>query len=229
MIRRDVAVVFDLDGTLVDSDAFDGNLYIEAIREVIGSAEVDESWRRYRHVTDAGVLAQIMEEHGMADAEDLRVRVRDVFGSKIQRHLAHGGACEAIPGARAAIEQLRANRYKIGIATGGWGHTARMKLSHAGIPLEGLVLTSSDDSYDRVEIMTACLRHLGGTPDRAVYVGDGLWDLEASQRAGWGFIGVGEKLKGLCATWIEDFTDPAWQLSHNNALHRTAFSRGVGA
>jgi phosphoglycolate phosphatase-like HAD superfamily hydrolase len=59
--------------------------------------------------------------------------------------------------------------------------------------------------------MNACLRIFGGTPDRAVYVGDGPPDVEASRRAGWQFIGVGEKLKGLCSPWIKDFTDPAWR------------------
>lgn len=87
-----------------------------------------------------------------------------------------------------------------------------MKLDHAGIPAGNLVIASSDDSADRVEIMTACLDRLGGVPDRAIYVGDGLWDLEASRKAGWAFIGVGEKLRGRCANWISDFTDSGWQL-----------------
>lgn len=220
-------VIFDLDGTLVDSDAFDGALYIEAVRQVVGSVDIDESWRKYRHVTDAGVLAQILEESGLSDTDHLKVQVREVFGSKIQRHLAQGGRCECIGGAKAAIVELQAAGYTIGIATGGWGHTARMKLAHIGLPFEHLVLTSSDDNLDRVEIMNACLRRIGGTPDRAVYVGDGRWDLEASRRAGWRFIGVGEKLRGLCTPWIADFTDPAWQMLYNNALRRTAVSGSV--
>jgi phosphoglycolate phosphatase-like HAD superfamily hydrolase len=220
-------VIFDLDGTLVDSDAFDGALYGEAVREVIGDVDIDESWRRYRHVTDAGVLAQIIEERGLPRSDDLEVRIRAVFGAKVQRYLAQGGRCECVPGAKAAIEELQTAGCAVGIATGGWGHTARMKLAHAGIPFENLVLTSSDDSFDRVEIMSACLQRLGGTPERAVYVGDGQWDLEASRRAGWRFVGVGEKLKGVCVPWVANFVDPAWQMSYNNALLRRLSSERV--
>jgi phosphoglycolate phosphatase-like HAD superfamily hydrolase len=205
-------VVFDLDETLVDSDAFDGELYIAAVRQVLGDVEIDDSWRRYRHVTDAGVLAQIIDEVGVADADRVKAEVRNLFGSLVQRHLANGGACVAIPGARDALELLQSSGYKVGLATGGWGHTARMKLDHAGIPAESLVIASSDDSPDRVEIMTTCLQRLGGVPDQAIYIGDGVWDLEASRMAGWAFIGVGAKLRGRCEKWIADFTDQAWRL-----------------
>jgi phosphoglycolate phosphatase-like HAD superfamily hydrolase len=204
--------VFDLDGTLVDSDAFDGDLYIAAVRQVIGDVEIDGSWRRYRHVTDAGVLAQIIEEHDVSDGDRVNSQVRDLFGSLVQRYLAGGGSCVAIAGAKDALWRLRSRGYRVGVATGGWGHTARMKLDHAGIEADGLVIASSDDSADRVEIMTTCLRRLGGDPDHAIYVGDGLWDLEASRKAGWAFIGVGERLRGRCENWIADFTDAAWQL-----------------
>jgi phosphoglycolate phosphatase-like HAD superfamily hydrolase len=209
------AVIFDLDGTLVESVAFDGALYSEAVREIIGDVDVDASWLSYRHVTDAGVLSQIIEEHRVPHAVEVEARVREVFGAKVQRHLEQGGLCECVPGARAAIRELQSAGCAVGIATGGWGHTARMKLAHAGVPFDNLVLTSSDDSFDRVEIMRACLRRLGGAPERATYVGDGPWDLEASRRAGWRFIGVGEKLKGLCQPWVANFVDPAWQMSHN--------------
>jgi phosphoglycolate phosphatase-like HAD superfamily hydrolase len=206
-------VVFDLDGTLVDSDGFDGDLYIAAVREVVGDVEVDGSWQKYQHVTDTGVLAQILEEAGVEDADRVKAEVRALFGSLVQRYLASGGSCVAVPGARDALERLRLSGHRVGVATGGWGHTARMKLDHVGIAAESLVISSSDDSADRVEIMTTCLLRLGGDANHAIYVGDGLWDLKASREAGWAFIGIGEKLRGCCETWIADFTDDAWRLA----------------
>jgi phosphoglycolate phosphatase-like HAD superfamily hydrolase len=211
-MRASVSFVFDLDGTLVDSDAFDGALYVETVREIVEGVEVDESWQRYRHVTDESILDEILEERGLAEASELRARVRAAFGSKVARYLTQGGQCRCVSGAQEAIAELQAAGHRVGVATGGWGHTARMKLAHAGFSVDGLVLTSSDDSADRVEIMNACLRQLGGTRDRAVYIGDGLWDVEASRRAGWSFIAVGEKLRGHCSPWIADFTDPAWRV-----------------
>jgi phosphoglycolate phosphatase-like HAD superfamily hydrolase len=179
---------------------------------VLGDVKIDGSWQTYRHVTDAGVLAQIVEEIGASDPDRIMSDVRDLFGSLVQRHLANGGPCVAIAGARDALECLHSSGYKVGVATGGWGHTARMKLEYAGIPAERLVIASSDDSVNRVEIMTTCLLRLGGDPKNAIYVGDGIWDLEASSKAGWAFIGVGARLRGRCDNWIADFTDFAWHL-----------------
>lgn len=214
-------VVFDLDGTLVDTDGFDGTLFCQAVREVIGAVDIDESWQRYRQVTDAGVLQEILEDNALEGSDRLKTRVRKLFADKVESHIGNGGECRAILGARAAIDSLRRHGCKVGIATGGWGHTANMKLAAAAISTDGLVVSTCDDSPDRVEIMTTCLKKLGGTRDRAVYVGDAIWDLEASDRAGWAFIGVGAKLKKKCDGWISDFTDPAWQLLHNESLGRT--------
>ena len=211
--------VFDLDGTLVDSDGFDAELYATAVREVVGDdVEIDRSWQTYRQVTDAGVLAQILEELHVADGERVAARVRERFGSMVRGYLARGGACPAVPGAAEALEALRRRGCNVGIATGGWGHTARMKLERAGILIDGLAMASSDDSSNRVQIMKRCLDRLGGDPARTVYVGDGPWDLDASRKTGWAFIGVGEKLRGRCEHWIADFTDRAWH------LYRDAYS-----
>jgi phosphoglycolate phosphatase-like HAD superfamily hydrolase len=201
--------VFDLDGTLVDSSGFDGRLYAEAVREVVGDVDVDMTWQRYRHVTDAGVLAEIMAEHRI-DHPHALAQVREAFGRRLERYLAAGGHCVAIRGAAEALAELRARGHKVGIATGGFGHTALMKLERAGLASAGLALASSDDGFDRAEIMRLCLARLGGDARSALYVGDGPWDLEATRRAGWSFVGIGPRLAGRCEAWIEDFADPRW-------------------
>jgi phosphoglycolate phosphatase len=201
--------VFDLDGTLVDSTGFDDGLYAEAVREVLGDVDIDMTWGRYRHITDAGVLAEIMAEHRIHDPSAI-ARVRDAFGRRLERYLTAGGECSAIRGAAEALAALRARGHKVGIATGGFGHTARMKLERAGLVTKGLELASSDDGFDRAEIMRLCLARLGGDERSALYVGDAPWDLEATRRAGWRFVGIGPRLVGRCDAWIEDFADPRW-------------------
>ena len=82
-----------------------------------------------------------------------------------------------------------------------------MKLQHAGFNLKNTVLTSSDDSDKRVEIMEKCLFALGNSFQRVVYIGDAQWDIEATEKLGWHFIGVGARLKGKCELWVEDFSN----------------------
>ncbi|MCE2436221.1 MAG: HAD family hydrolase [Candidatus Latescibacteria bacterium] len=107
-------------------------------------------------------------------------------------------------------------RYKVGFATGGWRHTAEMKLQQAGLDLENAVLFSSDDSDKRVEIMKKCLFALRSRFNRIVYIGDAEWDLQAAETLGWHFIGVGARLEGKCEFWVEDFSN---QNSFMRKLH----------
>lgn len=220
VVNSGISVIFDVDGTLVASDHFDVRLYVEAVREVLGSVVIHEDWRLYKHATDAGILNQILEENGLAPGASVIGKVREAFGARIKRYLDAGGACAPMPGAVEALIRLKEKQFQVGIATGGWSHTARMKLDRAGIPYQGLPLASTDFDFDRVKIMRECLRQLGGDPRRAIYVGNGEWDRRASREADWGFIGVGAKLKDQCAVWVADFLDPAWPAAVDGALLR---------
>lgn len=200
------ATIFDVDGTLVESSGFDDELYVSAIRYVLGDVNLREDWSTYRHVTVTGILRQIMEENEIREVAQMQ-EVRARFGELVSNYFQDGGECSPIAGATDLLNGLlNKNTRGVGIATGDWGHTAAMKLMHAGFRLNGLVLTSGDDSEERVKIMQKCADTLGGSYRRIVYVGDAEWDVGATRELGWHFIGVGERLKGKCEHWVEDFS-----------------------
>src|SRR5262249_20522985 len=125
-------VMFDIDGTLVDSMGFDVELYVRAIRAELGAdVAIDETWRSYRNVTDSGVLDEILaqRDHGRPP-EELRECVRRRFVGLVADHLARNlGTVREIPGATALVTALLATRgVRLAIATGGWEETARLKL-----------------------------------------------------------------------------------------------------
>ena len=201
-----IATIFDIDGTLVESFGFDDACYIAAIREVLGEVYIHDDWSKYKNVTDTGSLRQIMAENKIQEKEQIK-EVRTKFGELIKQHLQNGGKCLPKDGAIHVINTLlAAEDYEVGFATGGWRHTAKMKLRHAGFNLENTVLTSSDDGDERVVIMKKCLLQLGHDFQRIVYIGDAEWDMQATKTLGWHFIGVGARLKGKCEFWVEDFS-----------------------
>ena len=203
---KKIATIFDIDGTLVETAGFEDELYVALVRDVLGDVRIREDWRTYRHVTDIGVLRQVMEENQIHDERRIQ-EVRAKFGETVSQYLSDGGECLPINGAIGLVDiLLSSNQYAMGIATGGWGHTARMKLNHAGFNLQDVVLTSSDDSEKRITIMRKCLHALGDSYHRIVYVGDAEWDVQATRELGWHFVGVGKRLKGKCEHWIEDFS-----------------------
>ena len=202
-----IATIFDIDGTLVENFGFDDACYISAIREVLGEVHIHDDWSKYKNVTDTGSLRQIMEENNIQEEGQIQ-EVRTKFGELIRQYLQNDGKCHPKQGAIHLIDKLiTTDGYEVGFATGGWRHTAKMKLRHAGFNLRNTVLTSSDDGDERVVIMKKCLLQLGHCFQRVVYIGDAEWDVQATQTLGWHFIGVGTRLKGKCEFWVEDFSN----------------------
>lgn len=203
---KSICVIFDIDGTLVDTDGFEGRLYWAAVRETLGDIQIRGDWREYVHVTDIGILRDVCLDNQL-EVSGMEQRVRTRFGELVSDHLRQPGSCAAITGALAFWKTLRADpALEIGIATGGWGHTARMKLDSAGYEYADIPLVTSDDGHERIAIMNHCRAMLAPSIP-TVYVGDGEWDLIAAERLGWEFIGVGERLRGKCERWVPDFLD----------------------
>jgi phosphoglycolate phosphatase-like HAD superfamily hydrolase len=205
--RVHTCVIFDVDGTLVDSSAFDDRCYHAAVREAIREYETLPDWTHYEHATDTGILMEICRRHGASIVETM-VRVRERFGDLVAAHLRDAGRCPPMRGASALFDALKGGGvHAIGIATGGWGHTAAMKLKHAGFDLRGVPIATADHHHTRAGIMRQCRERLPQTA-RTVYIGDREWDAAASASLGWEFIGVGARLRDRCATWVPDLSSP---------------------
>ena len=202
-------VVFDIDGTLVESEDFDGILYAQAITNTL-KIDVDEDWSGYRHQTDGGILNEVLDRNGSEGDRSLaHVSVRSEFITLVSGYLAaRGDRLPEVPGARAFVSRLAARPdVAIGIATGGWKETAAMKLRAIGLDPDALNVASGSDAESRVEIMrTAAERSLAGrSADRRTYFGNRPWDREASRRLGWHFIGIGPDVEH--STRFDDFLD----------------------
>ena len=137
---------FDLDGALADSEAFDGELYVDALHAVLG-VEIEADWSGYRHRTDSGILEEIIDRSRLnADRSSVHLAVRRVFTDLVADYVAaRGGLIPEIPGANAFVSQLlRHPRVCVAAATGGWEETAnlfrRQPLRQGGEPELGIRL-----------------------------------------------------------------------------------------
>jgi phosphoglycolate phosphatase-like HAD superfamily hydrolase len=191
-------IMFDLDGTLVHTSAEDA-LYVKAMNAWLGIDAVNSDWTSYEHVTDAGIATELFQ----------RYHQRAPLPNELEKacdHLLHfwtqkldqdRSACIPVAGASELLEKLLAEKDLFpAIATGGWGKTAKLKLSHVQLPFRDIAMASSNDAVSRVDIMRLAYQRAAskaGLPhfDGVVYLGDGLWDLAATRDLGYGFIGVG--------------------------------------
>lgn len=194
------AVIFDIDGTLIQSASTDDALYKSALEAVLGPVRIRPRLHDYDYVSDSGILSQILEDNSLREEPELIETIKARFLDSLKSHVSDFGPFEEVPGAKRFIERLNVSReYSVAVATGGWRRTAEFKLQTSGFDLAGLPIATSDDAIDRTEIMRIALSHLGESFSSITYFGDGAWDRDACEALGWTFVAVGSELNGIDA------------------------------
>ena len=217
MIR---AIIFDVDGTLVDSV----DMHAEAWRRAFLDHGRDIPFEELRGQIGKGgdqLLPVFLSEVEIeADGEAIEKRraaiVAETFLPRIQ----------GFPEVRPLFERLRTDGIVIALASSAKGEELQTYKRKAGI--EGLVEeeTSSDDaerSKPYGDIFQAVLERLGGMdPADAIVVGDTPYDAQAARKVGLRTIGVlcgGFPEHGLLeAGCIAVFRDPAEMLARYDAF-----------
>ncbi len=191
------AIIFDIDGTLIESMAVDTELYFGAIKDVLGSVRF-RKLADYDHVTDNGILAQVLSDNNREPDTAVMATIKELFVSGIRKHIESVGPFPEIHGAAAFFDRVRASDdVRVAVATGGWRDSANLKLESAGFDLAGTPLLTSDDAHARVEIMQLALRQAGDQIKSVTYFGDAEWDRRACEELGWEFVAVGPGLNGI--------------------------------
>lgn len=205
--------MFDIDGTLVQSYDFDSECYQLAIFDVIG-IKVDTNWSQYQHVTDSGILNEIIVSRSLQDEYQVIFNeVKKQFILRVKNYISNHDV-SPIKGAVSFLSALAQRQdVAISLATGGWAETARLKLEAAGINHSIIPLASACDHYSRIEIMRAAEALSGEHTFRSkTYFGDGPWDQKASQLLGYNFVAVGTRINH--PKQIYDYTDVQSVLTH---------------
>ena len=192
------AVIFDVDGTLLQSASVDDVLYRQAVQTVLGPIEFRQSLTDYDYVTDSGILEQVFQDNKLHAEQSLVDGVKSCFGELVHDYIRKHGPFSEYPGARKLVRALQSsNSHFVAIATGGWRQTAVLKLETAGFDLVDIPLTTSDESKDRLEIMQLAIPESSLNFESITYFGDGTWDRDACRTLGWEFVAVGPDLGGI--------------------------------
>ena len=211
-----ILVIFDIDGTLVDSNQADEDCYLKALEIEFGLTDIDRNWASYTHATSSGILLDIFQRRlGRMPTPEEKASFTQCFREQLEDCFKTSpDLFKEIKGAGRLLQKLRQTPgIRLGLATGDWRTSAELKLQGAGLTHDGLPFTSADDGISREEIVSLCLekaRNQYGPSgfSRIVSVGDGVWDLKTAQNLGLAFLGVGEGLQGQGAEWVvQDYSD----------------------
>lgn len=170
-------VLFDVDGTLIDST------YHHALAWTRAFARFDlfpPTWRVHRAVGMGGdklVAAVAGDDAERRHGDDLRSAWEEEYRTLLPEVRAFDGAADA-------VRAVRAEGYKVALASSGKAEFTEVAMGRMGLKRDEVdAVTSSDDadeSKPEPDILAAALRDAGGT--RGVLVGDATWDAESAKR-----------------------------------------------
>jgi len=174
-------IVFDLDGTLIDSLDLILASYRHTMEAHLGRSPPDELWVRGMGTPLAVQMLDFAEDAREADA---MVRTYQ------EHNLAnHDRLVRSYSGVREAVGELRERGSTLAIATSKRAVATRLGLRSCGFPEDWFAGVVTADDVERPkpdpEPVLRALELAGETdPSRAVYVGDSVHDMRAGRAAG---------------------------------------------
>ncbi|HEV7951430.1 MAG TPA: HAD family hydrolase [Glaciihabitans sp.] len=179
------AILFDIDGTLVDSNYLHIDAWDRAFTAVGHPVDV---WRIHRSIgMDSGKLLERL----LGDAAD------SVGDSAKEKHsefyMATTDRLRTISGANELLRELAQRGHKVVLATSAPQAELDILLHVLDVDDSTTAVTSAEDvgsAKPDPDIIAAALAKASVTPAEAVMVGDSVWDIEAAERAGVTSIGL---------------------------------------
>jgi HAD superfamily hydrolase (TIGR01509 family) len=214
------ALLFDLDGTLIDSVFQHVTSWSEALR---GSGIVIPQWKIQRRVGMSGknFLKELLRE-GVPTPKKINLdeleQKHDAFFSRTIPNL------ERLPGANELLEHLSLHKIRAAIATTGGRKATSALLTKLKLPREFPVVTGDDvkKAKPAPDIFVAAAKGLQVPIEDCIVIGDSVWDLLAAGRKS--ALGVGLLSGGTAAAELESagafrvYSDPADLLMHIEQL-----------
>src|SRR4051794_40910490 len=182
------AVIFDVDGTLIDSNALHSAAWVETFRHFGVTVDVDDVRRQMGKGGDQLMPSFLPPELIRQEGSRIDRFQVDLFEREYLPRV------RPFPGVRALFERVRAAGQNIVLASSSRAEEVARYAALAAIADLIEEATSADDaarSKPYPDIFQAALRRLRGVgPDEAVVVGDSPFDAEAARSAELRMVGV---------------------------------------
>lgn len=173
------AILFDVDGTLVDSNDLHARAWVEAFAEfdiTIPHAEVhDQIGKGGDNLMPALLDKKVVDEHGDAISKARSRIYKERYASQV----------EPFADVAALFRRARQDGWKIVLATSGEIEEVEPHIEKLGIcELVDVVTTATDAEHSKPDpdIFAAALKKVGAKAADAIVVGDSPYDIQAAAK-----------------------------------------------
>jgi len=181
------AVLFDLDGTLVDTVRFRIEAWHEALRR--HGVAIDRDGVARLIGSDGRRLAREASRAAGREFDEAEATVVDDLSGAIFDRL--NAAPAPLPGASELLSALERSRLTFAIATSSLPGQVMASVRSLALPAEPPIVDQSHVAHAKPapDLLLAAASQLTVAPEGCWYVGDSTWDMLASSAAG--MIGIG--------------------------------------
>lgn len=178
------AVIFDFDGTLVDTNGLHARAWAQAFQEH-GIRMPQARFEPLIGLASGQMLTQLI---GAEEAEENGDALSDVH-TEVYLDLVQSEGVAVLPGTRALLDAIREKGLRTAVATGSKEDEFETVLEQAGLSMEGRVdAVITDDKVGRgkpkPDVINVAAEALDVHPAQCLLVGDTPFDAKAAGRAG---------------------------------------------
>jgi phosphoglycolate phosphatase len=211
-------ILFDIDGTILLTRGA-GILAMQDAGQALFSPEFTIEGVDFAGRLDPLIFASLCERNGVEPTEANHDQFRAKYHHFLEHRLTTSATAEILPGVKEIVERLHAMEdVTLGLVTGNYPHTGRLKLRAAGLDPEMFVIQAwADMGEHRRDLPAAALKMyeqmMGRAidPSNAVIIGDTPHDVDCAKFNGCRVLAVGTNPKQPLEELLEHGADRAVQ------------------